>query len=93
MDHPGPAHILVTNLSNLLFQIRALVSSQLFDTFERQQLEATLQSMSDIALCPRVICQCPVIVERESNMGRCPACEFAFCIYCKASFHGLDPCK
>jgi len=74
-------------------QIRALVSSQLFDTFERQQLEATLQSMSDIALCPRVICQCPVIVERESNMGRCPACEFAFCIYCKASFHGLDPCK
>ena len=26
-------------------------------------------------------------------MGNCPKCYFAFCIYCKASYHGLEPCR
>merc|ERR1719266_2741078 len=49
--------------------------------------------MSDIALCPRIQCQCPTIIDREKNMGHCPKCEYAFCIYCRSGYHGLDPCR
>merc|ERR1712226_1302633 len=26
-------------------------------------------------------------------MGQCPACSLAFCIYCKATWDGVSPCK
>ncbi len=74
-------------------QVRALVSSTLFDFYDKKLLETSLDSMSDVTLCPRKDCQCPTLIERENNMGRCPRCEFAFCIYCKASYHGVDGCK
>ena len=37
----------------------------------------------DVVLCPRLACQCPTMIDREQNMGQCPACQFAFCIYCR----------
>ena len=33
----------------------------------------------------RVSCQCPTMIDRETNLGQCPACSFAFCIYCKVT--------
>ena len=32
---------------------------------------------------------------REESMGQCPneSCGFVFCIYCKATYHGREPCR
>ena len=37
--------------------------------------------------------QYPVSVENETTMGSCPACQFHFCLLCKATYHGVAPCK
>ena len=49
--------------------------------------------MSDVVYCPRPTCQTPVLIEKESSMGVCPGCTFAFCIFCGLAYHGLSPCK
>ena len=74
-------------------QVQALVSSKSFQLYEQVLLSTTLESMADVVLCPRRHCQCPTIIDREANMGQCPNCTFVFCIYCKASFHGVAPCR
>jgi hypothetical protein len=33
------------------------------------------------------------MIDRDASMGVCPKCAFAFCIYCKAAFHGVAPCR
>eukprot|EP00090_Calanus_glacialis_P004158 TRINITY_DN13072_c0_g1_i1.p1 TRINITY_DN13072_c0_g1~~TRINITY_DN13072_c0_g1_i1.p1 ORF type:complete len:850 (+),score=253.12 TRINITY_DN13072_c0_g1_i1:36-2585(+) len=74
-------------------QVAELVQPDLFQKYESLLLETQLESMTDIVSCPRVVCQCPTIIDRETNMGQCPACQLAFCIYCKATYHGVSPCK
>merc|ERR1712241_255759 len=74
-------------------QVKSLVSDKNFELYERVLLSTTLESMADIVLCPRKDCQCPTIIDREANMGQCAKCTFVFCIYCKASFHGVAPCR
>ena len=37
--------------------------------------------------------QYPVSVETESTMGSCPLCNFHFCLLCRATYHGVEPCK
>ena len=37
----------------------------------------------DVVICPRLACQCPTVIDRDTNMGQCPACHLAFCIYCR----------
>ena len=74
-------------------QVKALVSDKNFQLYEKVLLATTLESMADIVLCPRKDCQCPTIIDREANMGQCPNCTFVFCIYCKATFHGVAPCR
>ena len=74
-------------------QVKALVSDQNFQRYEQVLLNTTLQSMTDIVLCPRRHCQYPTIIDREANMGQCANCSLVFCIYCKASFHGIAPCR
>jgi len=74
-------------------QVGELVDLALFEKYERILLETQLESMTDVVPCPRLQCQCPTIIDRETNLGQCPACQFAFCIYCKATYHGVSPCK
>jgi len=74
-------------------QVAELVSPELFQKYETLLLETQLESMTDVVSCPRVVCQCPTMIDRETNMGQCPACHLAFCIYCKATYHGVSPCK
>ena len=31
--------------------------------------------------------------ESETTMGSCPLCSFHFCLICKATYHGVAPCK
>jgi len=74
-------------------QVAELVPQEMFQKYESLLLETQLESMTDVMLCPRMVCQCPTMIDRETNMGHCPACHLAFCIYCKATYHGVSPCK
>eukprot|EP00094_Tigriopus_californicus_P008652 TCALIF_08340-PA protein Name:"Similar to RNF14 E3 ubiquitin-protein ligase RNF14 (Homo sapiens)" AED:0.05 eAED:0.05 QI:59/0.85/1/1/1/1/8/113/640 len=74
-------------------QIKELLPEDVFERYESKLLETTLETMSDILPCPLLHCQCPTLIDRENNMGRCPRCSHTFCIYCKAAFHGVEPCK
>lgn len=74
-------------------QVAELVEAGLYAKYEQLLLETQLESMADVVSCPRVDCQCPTMIDRETNLGQCPACSFAFCIYCKATYHGVSPCK
>lgn len=49
--------------------------------------------MGDIVYCPRRSCQYPVSREPNEQMANCPICQYAFCVYCKMVYHGIEPCK
>lgn len=74
-------------------QVRELVGNELFARYDELLLASTLQSMSDVVYCPRIACQCPILIESESTMGACPACRFVFCIFCRMAYHGVEPCR
>ena len=74
-------------------QIKDLVSSELFTKYDSVLLNATLDTMSDIIYCPRRSCQYPVSCEPNDQMANCPMCQYAFCIYCKMVYHGIEPCR
>ena len=74
-------------------QIESLVSERHFKMYDKVLLATTLETMADVILCPLQHCQCPTMIDREARMGQCPKCNFAFCIYCKATYHGVAPCR
>ncbi|OXU22387.1 hypothetical protein TSAR_005079 [Trichomalopsis sarcophagae] len=74
-------------------QIKDLVSPELFSKYDSILLSATLDTMTDIIYCPRKSCQYPVSREPNEIMANCPVCQYAFCIFCKAVYHGIEPCK
>lgn len=49
--------------------------------------------MTDIIYCPRKSCQYPVSREGDEVMASCPVCQYVFCIFCKMTYHGIEPCK
>lgn len=76
----------------LPFQVKELVSPELFAKYDRFLLQYSLDGMSDIVYCPRPSCQTAVLLESESSMGVCSSCSFAFCAFCKHTYHGVSPC-
>ncbi|XP_076302598.1 E3 ubiquitin-protein ligase RNF14-like [Lasioglossum baleicum] len=74
-------------------QIKDLVSSELFTKYDSILLSVTLDTMGDIMYCPRRNCQYPVSCEPNEQMANCPVCQYAFCVYCKMVYHGIEPCK
>ncbi|XP_046740282.1 E3 ubiquitin-protein ligase RNF14-like [Diprion similis] len=74
-------------------QVKDLVSQELFAKYDATLLSVTLDTMTDIVYCPRPHCQYPVSREPNDRMANCPACQYAFCIYCKMVYHGIEPCK
>ncbi|KAG9465651.1 hypothetical protein GDO78_017963 [Eleutherodactylus coqui] len=74
-------------------QVKDLVGEQLFSRFDRLLLQSSLDLMADIVYCPRLTCQMPVMQEPGGTMGICSVCQYAFCILCKMTFHGISPCK
>ncbi|XP_066447330.1 E3 ubiquitin-protein ligase RNF14-like isoform X2 [Eleutherodactylus coqui] len=74
-------------------QVKDLVGEQLFSRYDRLLLQSSLDLMADIAYCPRLTCQTPVLKEQKSAMCICSACQYAFCIYCKRAFHGISYCR
>lgn len=74
-------------------QVKDLVSKELFAKYDATLLSVTLDTMTDIVYCPRPHCQYPVSREPDDRMANCPECQYAFCIYCKMVYHGIEPCK
>ena len=75
--------------------IQELVSGEVFERFDRLLLQKTIDKMSDVVYCPRPSCRCVTLREEdeEENLAMCPRCRFSFCVLCKHSWHGVDPCK
>lgn len=74
-------------------QIKDMLSSELFAKYDSLLLNSTLDTMMDIIYCPRRNCQYPVSCEPNEQMANCPVCRYAFCIFCKMVYHGIEPCK
>ncbi|XP_037625597.1 E3 ubiquitin-protein ligase RNF14-like [Sebastes umbrosus] len=74
-------------------QVRRLVGEELFSRYDRLLLQLTLDSMGDVVYCPRRSCGTAVIVEKSSNAALCSVCAFAFCVFCKKTYHGTSDCQ
>lgn len=47
--------------------IRRVLSDKEFEIYEDRLLEGALNLMSDVVICPRILCQAPVIVDADEN--------------------------
>ena len=74
-----------------IMDIKRIVSGDLFDRFERLQLERALDTMGDIVYCPRD--NTPAIKLADDTMATCAECDFTFCTFCYNASHGSRPCK
>ncbi|XP_074650346.1 E3 ubiquitin-protein ligase RNF14-like [Tubulanus polymorphus] len=77
----------------LPWQVKRLVSPELFQKYDRLLLQVSLDTMTDIVYCPRPACQSAVILDPGSNMGCCAACNYVFCTLCQLTYHGVSPCR
>ena len=58
----------------------------MYEQYEKFLLQSTLDCMDDMTYCPRETCQSVVLVDTDAEkLGRCPACKFVFCVFCKVS--------
>lgn len=74
-------------------QVKQLVDEELFARYDRLLLQSSLDLMADVVYCPRQSCGTAVMVEPDTTMGICSACQYAFCTLCKLGYHGLSHCK
>ncbi|XP_028322213.1 E3 ubiquitin-protein ligase RNF14 [Gouania willdenowi] len=74
-------------------QVKELVDEDLFARYDRLLLQSTLDLMADVVYCPRQFCGTAVMVEPDTTMGICSACQYAFCTLCKMGYHGVSHCK
>ncbi|CAJ1063532.1 E3 ubiquitin-protein ligase RNF14 isoform X2 [Xyrichtys novacula] len=74
-------------------QVKQLVDEELFARYDRLLLQFSLDLMADVVYCPRQSCGTAVMVEPDTTMGICSACQYAFCTLCKLGYHGLSACK
>lgn len=74
-------------------QVKSLINPDLYSKYENFLLQTTLDTMEDVVYCPRTSCQTNVLLEKESTVGICPNCRYAFCIFCKKTSHGISPCS
>ncbi|XP_068187354.1 E3 ubiquitin-protein ligase RNF14 isoform X2 [Antennarius striatus] len=74
-------------------QVKQLVSEELFGRYDRLLLQSTLDLMADVVYCPRQSCGTAVMVEPDTTMAICTACQYAFCTLCKLGYHGISNCK
>ncbi|XP_005944284.1 E3 ubiquitin-protein ligase RNF14 isoform X2 [Simochromis diagramma] len=74
-------------------QVKQLVDEELFARYDRLLLQSSLDLMADVVYCPRQSCATAVMMEPDTTMGICSACQYAFCTLCKLGYHGVSHCK
>ncbi|XP_005452631.1 E3 ubiquitin-protein ligase RNF14 isoform X2 [Oreochromis niloticus] len=74
-------------------QVKQLVDAELFARYDRLLLQSSLDLMADVVYCPRQSCGTAVMMEPDTTMGICSACQYAFCTLCKLGYHGVSHCK
>ena len=66
--------------------VQDLVDTDLFDRFLTVSLNRALDSMTDLAWCPK--CRAAVLTDNEGHgYGHCSQCDFCFCVSCKGPWH------
>lgn len=74
-------------------EVKEVVTPEDYEKYEARLLEVGLSEMADVIRCPRLDCQAPVILEKDTDMGECQTCYYVFCKHCKKIWHGIQPCE
>lgn len=73
--------------------IQDLVTKELYDKFDKIMLVKALEEISKSTYCPRLMCQYPITHPPDDNgLAVCPKCMYAFCVFCKKGYHGIENC-
>lgn len=77
----------------LPMDVALVVPIDMYERYERLQLDSVIATLPDTVYCARPKCGKPATLDKEvGTLGRCAYCHFSFCSQCSRSWHGTAPC-